>query len=55
MLEALGKIPRSSRKLAYLWALEKMEKQGPLPIIHKAQALSVTGPQEGEMEASGNS
>lgn len=51
MLEDLEEILRPSRKLAHLKALEKMESQGPLAFIHKAQVLSATGLLEGEIAA----
>lgn len=50
LLEDL-EILKPSRKLAHLWVLEKMEYQGPLTFIHKAQALSVTELLEGKMVA----
>lgn len=51
LLEDLGEILRPSRKLAYLWALEKMEEQDLLGTMHKAQTLGGTGLLEGKMAA----
>lgn len=48
-MEDVGEILRPSRRLAHLWAVEKMEYQDPPAFIHKAQALSVIGLLEGEM------
>lgn len=49
LLENLKEMPRPNMKLACLWALEKIVKQGLLTFIHKGHALSVVGLLEGEM------
>lgn len=49
LLENLKEMPRPNMKLACLWALEKIVKQGLLTFIHKRHALSVVGLLEGEM------